>query len=764
MPHLPRTLTLAVALLVVALLAGAQGVVQSATPAAAALSATGDRLESTPAVELVADIWPGRSSSYPSWLVDLAGVSYFVAGDSSYQRQLWRSDGTVGGTLSLGIADPAELTTVGDAIYFRARSGLDEQELWRTDGTTTGTTVLTSTPTPSGGSYDRPEQLTAVGDRLFFTRSEPDGSDVELWTSDGTVDGTHRVADVRPGAESSYPRDLTAVGDTVYFTAYDSLHGRELWRSDGTALGTVLVADVDPAIDPSALSPYSGPDQLTAAGSAVYFVADDAVRGRELWTSDGTALGTHLVDDVSDRPGSGSRVGDLTALGDRVFFMAHGDTPDRVLWISDGTETGTRQISDVGSGSFSPWLTVMGDHVYFNARDDRGHELWRSDGTRAGTALVADINPVPSGPAVYPFGSQPTQLTAVGGELFFIAHDEVHGRGLWGTDGTTTGTRLVEDLEQDAAGSFDEVVNGLTAVGVELYLTVADNVHGAELWSTAAPAAALPKVVNDAPPTVVGTPAFEQAVTVDPGAWSPAAVSFAYAWYAGEVRLDETGPSLTLGENLVGDRIRVLVTASSPGHRTRSALSEPTAPVAGTVRNEDPPRILGTARVGAVLTTQEGSWTPASASFVYQWFVQGVAQPVGSERTFRVPAGAAERRVTVRVIGTQPRWDSTSAVSAATAPVALATMRVIRRPVLTGGARVGSRLIVSTGSTQPAASRTTIRWLRDGRPITGATRSTYRLRRADLGARISARITWQRNGCRALVTTTRSTREVRPRQ
>ena len=83
--------------------------------------------------------------------------------------------------------------------------------------------------------------------------------------------------------------------------------------------------------------------------------------------------------------------------------------------------------------------------LFFAADDDtHGRELWKSDGSRAGTVLVKDIDPAPDydeGPA-----SSPPTLTAVGRTLFFSADDGRHGRELWKSDGSRTGTVLVKDI------------------------------------------------------------------------------------------------------------------------------------------------------------------------------------------------------------------------------------------------------------------------------------------------------------------------------
>jgi ELWxxDGT repeat protein len=147
---------------------------------------------------------------------------------------------------------------VGNTLYFRAFTLTNGYELWKTDGTTTS---LVADITP-GESSSSPGFLTAVGNTLFFAATDPT-SGRELWKTDGTT--TSRVADIRPGVfqfspGSSYPEDLTAVGNTLFFTANDGSSGRELWKTDGTT--TSRVANIFPG------EGNSNPRNLTVVGRA----------------------------------------------------------------------------------------------------------------------------------------------------------------------------------------------------------------------------------------------------------------------------------------------------------------------------------------------------------------------------------------------------------------------------------------------------------------------------------------------------------------
>jgi ELWxxDGT repeat protein len=127
----------------------------------------------------------------------------------------------------------------------------------------------------------------------------------------------------------------------LYFTAYEGIAGRELWSSDGTEDGTVMVKDINPgSFDAFPRPKSSGYRALSFVGSkgVVYFPARDGGRGTELWVSDGTAPGTALAFEINPF-GDGlaysgtSRGGwGLVAVGDVVYFKGYEGSGGGKLW------------------------------------------------------------------------------------------------------------------------------------------------------------------------------------------------------------------------------------------------------------------------------------------------------------------------------------------------------------------------------------------------------------------------------------------------
>lgn len=244
---------------------------------------------------------------------------------------------------------------------------------------------------------------------------------------------------------------LAPFGDVLVFRRADAL-----WRSDGTPMGTKLVKRIG-FID--CMGHPFPPDELDDDGivlhdGKLFFVADDGTSGAEVWVSDGTPDGTHLVADIDPGPGS-SRPRSLVSGRDAVYFAADDKVAGGELWRTDGTAAGTWQVADVLPGwrSSKPGrLRRAGDLVYFNADDGvTGRELWRSDGTAAGTVQVADIHPGPS-------SSDPSWLIAFQRRLYFSADDGTHGFELWRTSRSGRSAALFLDAAADGDGAPEELV------------------------------------------------------------------------------------------------------------------------------------------------------------------------------------------------------------------------------------------------------------------------------------------------------------------
>jgi ELWxxDGT repeat protein len=90
---------------------------------------------------MVKDINSGAAGSSPSQLLEVSGNLYFVANDGVSGVELWKSDGTVTGTVMVkdinpGTANSAPpnyswLTDINGELYFTADDGMNGIELWK---------------------------------------------------------------------------------------------------------------------------------------------------------------------------------------------------------------------------------------------------------------------------------------------------------------------------------------------------------------------------------------------------------------------------------------------------------------------------------------------------------------------------------------------------------------------------------------------------------------------------------------------------------
>ena len=349
---------------------------------------------------------------------------------------------------------PTYVLTIGNTVFFSAIDPALGRELWKTDGTVAGTVLVKDIA--SGTSGSSPTEFCNLNGILFFAANGPGGR--ELWKSDGTPEGTKQVADINPNGASSSPFGMFALGNTVYFKATDGQTGDELWKSDGTPGGTKLVKDINP------LAASSQPGAFIGLNNTVFFIANDGTHGRELWKTNGTPAGTVMVKEINLNGNTDPAF--LTVFNNALYFNAN-----TLLYKSDGTEAGTIivPIIDIATGerALGPnSLTVANNTLFFFALSNPTHsqELWKVT-TEDVASVVADIRPGP-------LGSEPRMLTAASGQLFFTADDGIHGRELWKSDGTTAGTVLVQDLVVGVEDAGIEQINVFRAVrGSDLFFS-----------------------------------------------------------------------------------------------------------------------------------------------------------------------------------------------------------------------------------------------------------------------------------------------------
>ena len=437
---------------------------------------------------------------------------YFMAGGNAGTEEptddIWVSDGTAAGTADIFQftakgPSPENFTAVGDRLYFTY-----VYSLWTSDGTTAGTVQLDAAPVIA---------MTDVDGRLFFTAS------TGLWTSDGTDAGTYQV---NPGTIEE-AGSLAAYNGELYFSAYDGFNNDlwtyGLWKSDGTAAGTTEITTIVSTTSPDASSPI-GPFAVATSTNTLVFAADDPAHGYELWRTDGTAAGTTLIEDLNPGPAYGvgsfqtsslyNQAPELIAFNGKVAFNGNDGLSGVEPWETDGTAAGTMEIAQLnstitnGADIENRQIVTIDGESYFDANDGlHGEALWKSDGTAAGTSMVTDLRAndlvsvagtlffdawdgtesnlyktdgTPAGTTlVFSGGRQfdgPTDLTAVGGSLYFIEVSQYQTDALYVTDGTTAGTRELTDIPNMPAS--------LAPLGNELFFTETDPANHLSLWQT----------------------------------------------------------------------------------------------------------------------------------------------------------------------------------------------------------------------------------------------------------------------------------------
>lgn len=365
------------------------------------------------------------ASSRDGACTPLAGAVLFFAPHDDTPA-LWSTSGTPASTLPVADLTFADPQPAGELRpYFRDFAGGvvfgSEGGLWKSSGSPETTELISSLENDSGGELAvlGDSRIAISGGELHFLDGFPGGEIIDI-----------DLNDTLP----SYPRELAQLGpDRLLFIAETAALGAELWLSDGSVEGTQLVREIRPG--PKGYLEYgrgdlsdSGPEpHMLGLDASAVLTANDGVSGAELWVSDGTALGTGLLRDIY--PGEyPSTPRHFTRLGSRAVFAAEDEEHGLELWVTDGTYPGTALLKDIAPGlasSVPDDLVVRDGVLYFSAwSPSYGREAWKSDGTAAGTLRLSDVAPGP-------LSSSPQRFARAGNRLYFSATDQIHGYELW---------------------------------------------------------------------------------------------------------------------------------------------------------------------------------------------------------------------------------------------------------------------------------------------------------------------------------------------
>ncbi|SFR68740.1 Carboxypeptidase regulatory-like domain-containing protein [Agromyces sp. CF514] len=156
------------------------------------------------------------------------------------------------------------------------------------------------------------------------------------------------------------------------------------------------------------------------------------------------------------------------------------------------------------------------------------------------------------------------------------------------------------------------------------------------------------------------------------------------------------------------------------------------------------PTVSGRANVGSTLTVTASS-TDAAVAFAYRWLADGAPLAGETEPTLELTDEHLGKRLSAEVTASKPGYEMTTRTTDETTPVALIEPAQLSAPSISGIAAVGKTMTAHAASSTPGAAFA-YAWLADGVPIDGATQAAFTLGAAQLGTRVSVRVSVTASG------------------
>lgn len=260
-------------------------------------------------------------------------------------------------------------------------------------------------------------------------------------------------------------------------------------------------------------------------------------------------------------------------------------------------------------------------------------------------------------------------------------------------------------------------------------------------------------------PLTVGTVVIDNSTTplaaVTSG-WTSGA-KFAYQWYRGSTKISGATKRTytpTTADN--GTTVKVKVTGSKSGYTSKSLTS---APIDITVTASGVPAITGTARVGETLGVTSVNYSTVTGQLgsptrKYQWYRGSTAISKATGATYKLVAADYGTKISVKVTGGAPGWAPNVQKTPATAAVAKGVIQQAggAYDVIKESTSLVLKAAPSAKITEPGVTYA-YQWLRNGKAISKATKSSYTLKAADYGKTMSVRVTVKKKNYTTVVLT-----------
>lgn len=320
----------------------------------------------------------------------------------------------------------------------------------------------------------------------------------------------------------------------------------------------------------------------------------------------------------------------------------------------------------------------------------------------------------------------------------------------------TAGTALAYQWKRDgvAVAGKTAATYALTATdsGTLITVTVTGTKATFTQVSVTSNATAIGGMITGPIPQILGTPTVGSVLTVNPGIWAPAPVTFVYHWTRdGAALADQIDTTYTVLESDVSHIIGVTVTGSkSTGVFGVITTINPGFLVGYPLESTPTPTISGTPTVGQTLTADAGTWAPDGTALAYQWKRGTTAIAGATTSTYKLVVADAAQTITVAVTGSLPTYVPVIQVSSG---LVVGNALTAPTPTVSGTPTVGSTLTIAAGTWGPAPVALAYQWFRDDVAIPGKTASTYLLAAADAATTITATVT----GTKASYTTVKRT-------